>query len=78
VISLKKYATISVLKDVKEVLGKEKGDRDWSNFLLGLLTELKELRARVAFEELRRTLDAEDLERILKSSEEFRKGFTLR
>jgi hypothetical protein len=44
VISLKKYATISVLKDVKEVLEKERGDRDWSNFLLGLLTELKELR----------------------------------
>jgi hypothetical protein len=44
--------------------------------LLGLLTELKGLRARVAFEELRRTLNAEDLERILKSSEEFRKGFT--
>ena len=75
---MRKYATISVLKDIKEVLEKEKGDRDWSNFLLGLLIELKELRARIAFEELRRTLNAEDLERILKSSEEFRKGFALR
>jgi len=75
---VKKYATISVLKDVKEMLEKEKGDRDWSNYLLSLVTELKELKARIAFEELRRTLDPEDLERISKSSEEFRKGFVLR
>jgi hypothetical protein len=41
-----------------------------------LRSDVSPTTARVAFEELRRTLDAEDLERILKSGEEFRKGFT--
>lgn len=75
---MKEYATISVLKDVKEMLEKEKGDRDCSDYLLSLVTELKELKARIAFEELRRSLDPEDIERASKSSEEFRRGFVLR
>jgi ribonuclease D len=46
--------------------------------LLKLLTEARELKARVSFEELRRTLSDEDLEGILRSSKEFREGFKLR
>ncbi len=75
---MRRYATISVLREVKEILKKHKGDQDWSSFLLKLLTEARELKARVSFEELRRTLSDEDLEGILRSSREFREGFKLR
>ena len=75
---MRRYATISVLREVKEILKKRKGDQDWSTFLLKLLTEARELKARVSFEELRRALSDEDLEGILRSSREFREGFKLR
>lgn len=71
---MKRYVTISVLREVKEILEKHKGDQDWSSFLLKLLTEARELKARVSFEESRRTLSDEDLEGILRSSKEFREG----
>jgi len=75
---LRKYVTISVLREVKEVLERDKGDRDWSDYLLRLYTEVKELRARVAFEELRRLLSEEELEGVIRSSREFRERFGLR
>ena len=75
---MRKYVTISVLREVKEVLERDKGDRDWSDYLLRLYTEVKELRARVAFEELRRLLSEEELEGVLRSSREFRERFGLR
>lgn len=75
---MKKYATISVLREVKELLEKEKKGRDWSKFLLELYREAKTSRARMAFEELKRLLSEEDLEEILKSSSEFRRRFKLR
>ena len=75
---MRKYVTISVLREVKEVLERDKGDRDWSDYLLRLYTEVKELRARVAFEELRRLLSEEELEGVIRSSREFRERFGLR
>lgn len=75
---MSRYATISVLREVKELLEKEKGNRDWSEFLLELYREAKMSRARAAFEELRRLLSDEDLENIAKASREFREGFRLR
>ncbi len=75
---MRKYVTISVLREVKELLEKEKGDRDWSSYLLDLFNSVKELRARVAFEELRRILDEKDLEEIIRSSKDFRERFKLR
>ncbi len=75
---MKKYATISVLREVKELLEKEKKGRDWSEFLLELYREAKTSRARMAFEELKRLLSEEDLEEILKSSREFRRRFKLK
>jgi predicted CopG family antitoxin len=78
VVWLRKYVTISVLREVKELLEKEKKGRDWSQFLLELYREAKASRARMAFEELRRLLDEEDLEEIARSSREFREGFKLR
>jgi len=75
---LRKYVTISVLREVKELLEKEKGDRDWSMFLLELYREAKISRAKRAFEELRRLLDEKDLKDIVRSSLEFRRGFKLK
>ena len=75
---MRKYVTISVLREVKELLEGEKGDRGWSEFLLELYREAKTARARTAFEELRRLLSEEDLERMSESSREFRRGFKLR
>jgi len=78
VIKLKNYVTISVLKEVKELLEKEKKDKDWSDFLLELFREAKTARARKAFEKLRNLLNDEDYIEIEKSSKEFRRGFKFR
>ena len=75
---MRKYVTISVLREVKELLEKEKKNRDWSEFLLELYREAKTSRAKRAFEELKRLLDEKDLEEIVKSSIEFRRGFKLK
>jgi len=75
---LRKYVTISVLREVKELLEKEKGDRDWSMFLLELYREAKISKAKRAFEELRRLLDEKDLKDIVRSSMEFRRRFELK
>ena len=75
---MRKYVTISVLREVKELLEKEKGDRDWSMFLLELYREAKISKAKRAFEELRRLLDEKDLKDIVRSSMEFRRRFELK
>ena len=72
---MRKYATISVLREVKELLEKEKRNRDWSEFLLELYREAKVAKARIAFEELRRLIEERELEEILRSSREFRERF---
>jgi hypothetical protein len=72
------YSTISIPKRVKQVLEKDKGDRDWGEYLLNLYEEVKaEKRAR-AFKKLRELLSEDDLERILEESRLLRKGLALR
>lgn len=75
---MSRYASISVLREVKELLEREKGNKDWSNFLLELYMEAKSSKSRSAFEKLRRLLTEEDLNNIEKSSKEFRERFELR
>lgn len=75
---MKRYATISVPADVKELLQKAKGGDEWGKFLLDLYAEVKRLRGKKAFEELANTLTDEDLKDIRESSREFRERFTLR
>lgn len=75
---MRKYVTISVLREVKELLDRDRGGSDWSEYLLRLYNEVKELRARLALEELRRLLSDEELDEILRSSREFRERFRLR
>jgi predicted CopG family antitoxin len=78
VVWLSRYATISVLREVKELLEREKGSKDWSSFLLELYREARASRARAAFEKLKQLLTEEDLDSIERSSREFREGFKLR
>lgn len=75
---MSRYSTISVLREVKELLEREKGDKDWSNFLLELYREARASKSRSAFERLRQLLTEEDLNSIERSSGEFREGFELR
>jgi len=75
---LSDYSTISLPKKIKEILDKDKGDMDWGEYLLRLYREAKEKRRREAFEKLRRALSEEDLERILREHEKFRKEFRFR
>jgi predicted CopG family antitoxin len=75
---MSKYATISVPAKVKAQLEKEKGEREWGEFLLEICSERKRLKGKKAFEELRQLLTKEDLEAIGESSKEFRENFKLR
>ncbi|MEM1909390.1 MAG: antitoxin VapB family protein [Thermofilaceae archaeon] len=74
---LRRYATISVPAEVKEVLEKAKGNMEWGEFLLKLYLEARRIKRENAFRELVELLSGEDLEAIAQSSEEFRKGFAL-
>jgi len=74
---MRKYETISVLKHVKKILEKEKGDMDWSSFLLSLLEENKRLKRLVSFMRLVEIISKEDLEKIKRESEEFRRNFRI-
>jgi len=78
VITLKRYATISVPADVKHLLEKAKGRDEWGKFLLDLYAEVERLKRKEAFEELANTITEEDLKAILESSKEFRERFAFR
>jgi len=78
VITLRKYATISVPLEVKKVLERAKGGGEWGKFLLNLYAEVKRLRSEEAFKKLASTLTNEDLKAILESSREFRERFAFR
>ncbi len=78
VTNMRKYVTISVLREVKEILEKDKKGKDWSEYLLELYRLANIYRRKKAFEELRRLLTPEELEAIKRSSEEFRERFRLR
>ena len=75
---MSKYSTISVPEEVKKVLERAKGEKDWGGFLLDLYTEADRARRIKAFEKLVETLSDEDLESVLKSSREFRESLKFR
>jgi hypothetical protein len=76
--ALGKYSTISVPTDVKNLLGKAKGNDEWGEFLLSLYAEAKRLKSKKAFEELADMLTTKDLDAMLDSSKELRKRFEFR
>jgi hypothetical protein len=78
VLTLTKYATISVPADIKKLLEKAKGKKEWGEFILNLYTETQRLKSKKAFEELTEILTEEDLKIITESSKEFRERFAFR
>jgi len=78
VLTLTKYATISVPADIKNLLEKVKGKEEWGEFILNLYTETRRLKSKKAFEELTEILTEEDLKIITESSKEFRERFAFR
>lgn len=78
VISLAKYATISVPVEVKKALEKVKGGDEWGEFLLKLYSEVKRLKSEKAFKQLANILTDEDLKTIVDSNRKFRERFALR
>jgi predicted CopG family antitoxin len=75
---LSKYSTISVPEEVKKVLERAKGEKEWGGFLLDLYTEADRAKRIKAFEKLMETLSDEDLEFVLNSSREFRESLKFR
>ena len=73
-----KYSTISVPEDVKAILEKNKGDKDWGEYLIEIYEAAEEDKRRRAFEKIREMLTEEDYENMRRSSEEFRERFRLR
>lgn len=73
-----KYSTISVPEDVKTILEKRKGDKEWGEYLIEIYEAAEEERRRRAFEKIREMLTEEDYENMRRSSEEFRERFKLR
>jgi len=75
---LNKYVTISVPREVKELLARKKGRKDWGEFLLELYMRAEYARMKEGFEKLKELLTEEELSEIVKASEEFRERFKLR
>ena len=78
VLTLTKYATISVPADIKNLLEKAKGKEEWGEFILNLYTETRRLKSKKAFKELTEILTEEDLKTMTESSKEFRERFAFR
>lgn len=75
---MSKYVTISVPREVKELLARKKGGNEWGKFLLELYMRAEYAGMKESFDELRRQLIEEELDEIARSSKEFREGFKLR
>lgn len=75
---MSKYVTISVPREVKELLAKKKGKSEWGEFLLELYMRAEHARMKESFNKLREVLSEEELDEIEKASKEFRERFKIR
>lgn len=75
---MSKYATISVPKEVRELLARKKGRKEWGEYLLELYAMAERARVAEGLGELRKLLTEAELDEILRASKEFREGFRLR
>ncbi len=75
---MSRYQTISVPENVKNALEGEKGEKEWGDFLIGILNEAKDARRMKAAQRLRELLTDEDLDKMREASREFKGGFELR
>ncbi len=72
------YSTISIPKDVKKLLEKAKGKKEWGEFITDLYNEAQYQKSKKAFDELASLLTEDDLKAIKRSSKEFREKFAFR
>ncbi|MCW4050760.1 MAG: hypothetical protein NWE89_13600 [Candidatus Bathyarchaeota archaeon] len=72
---MRKYSTISVPIEVKEMLKKKKGERNWGEYLFELFMVAERTKKDQAFNELIKLLDENDLRKIEESSKSFREDF---
>lgn len=75
---MSRYSTISVPEEVKKALERAKGEKEWGAFLLDLYAEADIARRSSAFKKLVEKFSDEDLESIIKSSEELRESLKFR
>ena len=75
---MSRYSTISVPEEVKKALEQAKGEKEWGAFLLDLYAEADMARRSRAFKKLVEKFSDEDLESIIKSSEELRESLKFR
>ncbi|MEM4481528.1 MAG: antitoxin VapB family protein [Desulfurococcaceae archaeon] len=75
---MSKYVTISVPREVRELLSKKKGSKDWGQFLLELYMRAENARMKESFNKLKELLSDDELDEIMRTSEEFRERFRLR
>ena len=75
---MRNYSTISVPNEVKKILEKDKGSREWGEYLLELYKEVTEIRRKRALENLAKLLSEKELNNILEKSRRFRREFKLR
>ena len=74
---VRRYITISVPIEVKELLEREKGDLDWGEYLTLLYREYVYSRRLRAFNRLKTLLSSSELDVIEEGFREFRRGFRL-
>ncbi len=74
---MSKYSTISVPEDVKQTLEKNKGDREWGEYLLELYQKAEEEKRYRAMEKISEILSEEDFENMRESSTRFREDFKI-
>ena len=74
---MRNYATISVPSDVKKILEKNKGEREWGEYLLELYREAMEMKKKRVLENLVKLLSEEEMNNILAESKRFRREFKL-
>lgn len=72
------YKTISVPAEVKKRLKKAKGEKEWGDFLSDLYDEAKREKRERAFGKLAEKISERELDKVIESSEEFRRRFELR
>ena len=70
--------TISVPKQIKELLEKGKGNLDWGDYLSLLYKEYDRSRRVNSFNRLKNLLSEKEVERIKEEAREFRRQFRLR
>lgn len=75
---MSEYKTISVPAKVKKRLKEAKGEKEWGDFLSDLYDEARRKKRKRAFGKLAGKISEEELDKVIKSSKEFRRRFELR